>query len=341
MSFQFSSDPAQAEQQMRAIIQLMVAIGYLDAEFGAGERAFIRERIRDLVRQRALDTLGDDPFLDDVVESIAGHFLEVMDEVDQRIKGFFDEAVLSSSGETTDQYVLSRLKLVCFELLKRFDESEHSGILQTVDELIAADGEASPNELAFRDELHHLVTATMELDEEELEPLEAGSVIIDRPRMLIATSANHPFFPQFEWDFTTDRAKFARQAATEMALMDQVERQLDTQRAAGAGGWPAPPASRTSPARSRSSTVTCSSTSRRRTRITSCWCWATCTAATPASRRPCCRRTSSPSTRPTSRTPGATRRSTSCCWATTSIAASSATPEPCAPPCSCSSRCPA
>ena len=43
MAFRFSTDPVVAEQQMRAIIHMMVAIGYIDADFDPSERDFIRE----------------------------------------------------------------------------------------------------------------------------------------------------------------------------------------------------------------------------------------------------------------------------------------------------------
>jgi len=235
MAFRFSTDPEVAEQQMRAIIHMMVAIGYIDADFDASERDFIREQIRQLVETRARALIGEDPALGDVISSLTRHFHEVMDEIDRRIRGLFGESVLASDGETSEQFVLSRLKLGCFELLKRFDEEEHAAIMETVDALIAADGMVHPNEQTFRDELEALLGESEELDEAELTPLEEGAVIIDKARPLQPAMKNHPFFPEHEWDFTRDREAFARESAGDMALVQAMTTHLGQQREQGQG----------------------------------------------------------------------------------------------------------
>ncbi len=235
MAFVFSSDPAVAENQMRAIIHLMVAIGYLDTDFDPAERDFVRAQIRELVDSRAQAVLGDDPQRGATVERLIHHFGDVMDEIDWRIRGFIAESVLASEGETATQFVLSRLKLGCFELLKRFEEQEHEAILRTVDALIAADGVIHPAEQAFRDELQALLSSAEELDEAELEPLEEGAVIIGAAKQLTPAMTNHPFFPGHEWDFSADPVVFARESAGEMRLMQQVIDALARRREQGQG----------------------------------------------------------------------------------------------------------
>ena len=231
--FNFSTDPYIAESEMKAIIYYLVAFGYIDAEFDPAEKEFIRKQVRGLVEQRAATLLKDEPMQADVVDQLAQHFNEVIDEIDQQIQGYFTESVVGN--ETTEMFVLGRLKLGCFELLKRFDEAGQAALLSLVNELMEADGVVHPYEVAFRDELVALLNAAEELDESELELIDEGSVIIDDVRRVESRMTNHPFFPKYEWDFIRDRDTFARQSAMEMQLVDKVMQTLDQQRATGAG----------------------------------------------------------------------------------------------------------
>jgi len=229
----FSSDPYVAESQMRAIIQHLVAFAYIDTDFDASERTFIREHIAGLVEQRSRDVLGGKSASPEVLDRWTQHFHEVLEEVDHRIRGYFNESV--AHGETTEQFVLSRLKLGCFELLQRFDEEGQRTILGAVEQLMHADGVVHPNELAFRDELLRLVEATEEVDEAEIQLADAGEVIVSQPRRPRVTMTNHPFLTRQEWDFSRDAQTFAQQSQNDMELVRQVMTTLEAQRGAGKG----------------------------------------------------------------------------------------------------------
>ncbi len=229
----FSADPYIAETQMQAIIYYMVAFGYIDTELAPSERDFIQETIRKLVNQRAEAMLGDDPGMDGVVEHLYQHFNRMLDSIEKTIQSYFSESVVD--GETHEQFVLSRLKLGCLELMQRFDEEGQQELLTVVEEMMMADGVMHPNEVAFRDEVVELVNSTEELDDAELEPIEEGSVIIDEARRLTPKMNNHPFFPQFEWDFINDPDTFAQQSTGEMALVQEVMDTLADLRSMGQG----------------------------------------------------------------------------------------------------------
>jgi len=228
-----STDPYIAESQMRAIIFHLVAFGYIDADFDPSERRFIREHIAKLVQQRARDALGGRSASPDIVERWTRHFHEVLEEIDHTIQGYFRESV--AHGETTEQYVLARLKLGCFELLKRFDEPGQRAILAAVDALMVADGVVHPNEQAFRDEIQRLITTTEELDDSELQLAAEGELIIGDVQRPKGSLDNHPFLSQQEWDFSRDRSTFERQSRHDMELVSRVKAVLAEQRAAGAG----------------------------------------------------------------------------------------------------------
>lgn len=226
-----SHDPYIAESQMHAIIHHLVAVGYIDADFDPAERQFIRQHIARLVEDRAREIHGS--VGQDILDGWTRHFHEVLDEIDQRIQRLFLEPV--AHGETSAQYVLSRLKLGCFELLKRFDEEGQREILAVVEQLMKADGVIHPNEAQFRDELLQLVSATEELDEAAIQVASEGELIIAEVQRPRAPLENHAFLRRQEWDFSRDPVTFDQQSRGDMDLIGRVMTILEEQRRAGQG----------------------------------------------------------------------------------------------------------
>jgi len=231
----FSSDPKTAEDQMHAVIFYLTAFGYIDGDFDHSEKEYIREHIHKLVDARARAALGDGDIKTrtDVVSRWTKHFHEVLDEVDSGIRSHFTESV--ADGENTQQFVLAKLKLRCFEIFKKLDEDNRSALLGTVDELMQADGVVHPNERKFRDELGALLATPVELDDTEIELLDQGDVVVNEARSVTPKQDNHPFFLQFEWDYAEDPATVARQTQSDMNLVDSVMAKLNEQRRAGKG----------------------------------------------------------------------------------------------------------
>jgi uncharacterized tellurite resistance protein B-like protein len=159
----FSSDAHIAEDQMRALIYYLVAFAYIDADFDPAEKQFIRDHISALVAWRAEAGMEPGPARDKAVARWSAHFHGVLEQYDRAIQGYFDESI--AAGKTQQQFVLSRLKLGCFELLKRFDDQGQQALLAAVEELIEADGVAHSSEVEFRDEIARLVQAKEELDD--------------------------------------------------------------------------------------------------------------------------------------------------------------------------------
>ncbi len=231
--FTFSSDPYVAESQMHAIIYHLVAFGYIDADFDPAEKQFIRDHIAKLIEDRARAALGDKPLSPDILRRWTGHFEEVLEQIDQQVQALFQESI--ADGESTEQFVLAKLKLGCFELLKRFDEGGQQAILESVEQLMHADGVVHPNEQAFLDELVALIHVEEDIDIDDLELIEEGEVIIDAPQKPKAVMTDHPLLSQHEWDFARDRDTFARQSTQDMLIVGQVMNTLRKQREAGKG----------------------------------------------------------------------------------------------------------
>ncbi|MCC6524998.1 MAG: metallophosphoesterase [Polyangiaceae bacterium] len=226
----FSKDPTEAERQMQAVIFCLVAFAYIDANFSRSEKDFIAGHIRKLVVAR-LEQHGQTGVGEDVVARLAQHYGEILEHYERDILSHFTESVCGE--ETSEQFVLLKLKLGCFELFRTFDQEGRAALLQTVDELMHADGVVHPNEQAFRDEVMTLVDREIELDEAEVEPVASGSILFDEVRQLVPRVDDHPFLRSSEWDYASDKDTFALQCQGDLDLVREVMERLDAQRAEG------------------------------------------------------------------------------------------------------------
>ncbi|MEZ4312114.1 MAG: metallophosphoesterase [Polyangiaceae bacterium] len=245
----FHLDPTIAEQQMQAVIFYLTAFGHIDGNFDRSEKTYVRDYVSKLVYARAQSILGDKaPEHQADIDRTIQHFHLVIDETQRHIESLFTESV--AEGESTEQFVLAKLKLRCFELFRRFDDNTRSQLLASVDDLMLADGTMHPAEEAFRRELYKLLfepvlvddddleevePAAEELDDADLDEVQPGAVIINAPKKLDAAHADHPFFRDFEYPYAKDRETFAVQAKADMDLMDRVLGALAAQREKGKG----------------------------------------------------------------------------------------------------------
>ena len=148
----FSKDPDIAEQQMAAIIVYLTTFGYIDGDFDLSEKIFVLDYIRQLVEARVDQAGIDDAMLRlELVNKYTAHFDEIFEQVDNEIRGHFDEVV--AGGENVEKFVYAKLKLRCFEIFKSFDEESQRTLLAAIDKLINADGVVKPAEEKARNAL--------------------------------------------------------------------------------------------------------------------------------------------------------------------------------------------
>lgn len=231
----FSTDPDVAEQQMHAIIFYMTAFGYIDGEFDRSEKTFVKIYIRQLVDQRARDAMPDaaDDVRAELVNKFTSHFHEVFEQVDNMVREWFDEVV--ADGEKVEDWVYAKLKTRSFEIFTSFDEDNQRILLETVNELINADGQVHPAEARFRDEIQSLLDREQELDiqDVEMEPVSA-EIEIDAPRAIPVRSTNHPFFAG-EFHYSKDPVRLRKQADDDTQLILRTMSIFDEQREKGGG----------------------------------------------------------------------------------------------------------
>ena len=189
MKIRWSTDPDIAERQMQAVIFCLVAFGYIDNDFDPAERQLVHGLIAQLVDDRAA-AIADDSVRSDVTARWTKHYADVMDEMDRDIMCHFTESVCE--GESTTDFVIAKLKLGCFELLKGFEDADRSALLDAIDELMHADGIIHPNEQSFRQDLAQLLVAPVELDDAEVVAIEEGKIAFGGVASLVPEVDDHP-----------------------------------------------------------------------------------------------------------------------------------------------------
>jgi Calcineurin-like phosphoesterase len=229
----FSEEGAEADRQMRAIIFYLTTFGYIDGDFDDREKHFVREYIRGLVSQRvhaAVDA-ADEALRQELTNRYTTHFHEVFLGIDEQVRDTFTEAV--AEGEDPNQFVHARLKLRCYEIFKSFDAQSQNRLLEAIDELIQADGEAHPSELKFRGELANLLEEEMAF---ELIADDAPSrVEVQARTSLVPPALDDPFLEPIEVHYSREPEKLAAQLQADRVLIQEVLRLLEAQRKAGEG----------------------------------------------------------------------------------------------------------
>jgi hypothetical protein len=230
----FSDDPNLAEQQMHAVIFYLTTFGYIDGDFDAKEKEFVRKYIGDLVSQRADQAMknADVAIKKEIVGKFTAHFHQVFEGIDESVRELFTESVAQNEDPTA--FVHSKLKVRCFEIFQSFDRPGQEQLMSTIDELIMADGQVHPAEAQFRAELASLLDSGGGI---ELEEDDEGrpTVEVSGPIQVARVAANHPFFNPTEFHYSADHEKLNQQIAADRGLLDRVATLWADQRKSGIG----------------------------------------------------------------------------------------------------------
>jgi len=233
----FSADPDVAEQQMVAIIFYLTAFGYIDGDFDRSEKTFVRIYIRKLVEDRAAELMPDEPedVRADVVKRFVKHFHEVFEQIDSEIQSLFTEVV--ADNEKVEEFVYAKLKLRSYEIFKSFDKINQRSLLDTIDDLIHADGKVHEAEVKFRDELNALLEEEFSDELSELLDVSMPSreIEITTQEDKQVHAENHSFFSQFEEHYSSDPVRLRQQAEADHSLLVRTMEKFDEQREAGEG----------------------------------------------------------------------------------------------------------
>jgi Calcineurin-like phosphoesterase len=214
-----SSDPNVAEKQMNAIIFYLTTFGHIDGHFDGRERSFVRAYIERVVGERVASARkqGSDDERRALTAQYTAYFHAAFERIDLEVQELFNEAV--SRDEAQDNFVHSRLKLRCFEIFQSFDKAGQEQLMETLDELLMADGEAHAAEVAFRAELASLLEAdlSLALEDDASEPRFSVATAITRP----LRGASSALFAELEQHYSRDKAAILRQLQEDRAIVQR------------------------------------------------------------------------------------------------------------------------
>lgn len=230
----FSADPIIAERQMEALIFSLTTFGYIDGDFDTAEKDLVKGTIRGLVERRVDTGMPDaaPKVREDLVRRFTTHFHERFEQIDREVLELFLEPV--AKDEDRDGFVSAKLKQRCFELFEGFDRVNQEALLDSVDELIRADGELHPAELKFRGELAALLETDVEMELVEEAAAEGPRASIGETERFVPLG-DHPFFKQFEFYYSADPETIEKQIEADLELADRLVDSLEARAAAGAG----------------------------------------------------------------------------------------------------------
>ena len=220
---------------MHAVIFYLVTFGYIDGDFDAKEKGFVREIIGQMIQHRATEAMPDaEPAIrDEVIRKYTRHFHEVFEGIDQNVKDLFTESV--SESEDPKTFVHAKLKVRCFEIFKSFDRGGQEQLMALIDHLLIADGVAHPAEVQFRAELSTFLEEDFGIEIIEEADGTAKLVHVDRPVASSPSTVDHPFFKPFEFHFSADPETITRQVTADRQLIDRALAVLAQQRKTGNG----------------------------------------------------------------------------------------------------------
>jgi hypothetical protein len=230
----FSSDPEVAKKQMLAIVYMLTAFGHADGKFDMAEKRFVQEMIATLVEQRMEEAVSNPLARFATTDRVIEQFQRVAARIDKEIVALFSESV--AEGESQEQFVLAKITLRCYELLKPFDEDAREVLFDIVDDFILADGVSDPAEEKLRDDLKRLVAEPMEITEfEVIEEESVEQVRLAGEQSLVPRADDHPFFTRLERAYPRDPKGFGPLAKADVELVRKARSTLYEQRAAGEG----------------------------------------------------------------------------------------------------------
>jgi len=230
---ELDADPTVADRQMQAVIFYLTTFGHIDGDFDLSEKMFVRTYIRRLVENRVSKGAASlaPAAQGELVAKYTAHFHEVFEAIDLQVADLFTEAV--SHDEDSDKFVHSRLKLRCFEIFQQFDRAGQEQLLDTIDALLMADGEAHPAEIKFRAELAELLEADLHV--ELIDEGGPAAATIQPAAVKESGAVVHPFFDQFEHDWARDPALLVRQIEADRQAMNRTRHILREWRDKGRG----------------------------------------------------------------------------------------------------------
>ncbi|MCC6624303.1 MAG: metallophosphoesterase [Deltaproteobacteria bacterium] len=229
----FSSDPEQASREMDAVLYLLASFGYIDGHFDKSEREYIDE----LILQISESVEPDDST--SAGRSRRSALVDRLDrklqKINEELKAMWDEP--TAEGERAQTFVRARVKLRCLEIFEGIPLKARKTLMEAIDELLAADGVAHPEEVQVRDELMGVLIGRKAAP--QLQAYKSGD---GRRRVFIhphaewpRTEINNRMLTQLERHYSSDPDEFKRQLHHDTMRVERFLKILEGKRAGNDG----------------------------------------------------------------------------------------------------------
>ncbi len=177
--FVLSSDPNQAQRELHGLIFYLATFSYIDGSFDPAEMDFIRKTIWKVVERRinSSSRASDPRQREELVRQYTAYLDRVLEANRRELLNIL------GGTEAERSHATAQLKERCFEILQSLAPEVQQALLQTVEELLAADGKAHPAELEFRQEMMERlqrgsVTAVGSSGRQQTEPLDQSNMTV-------------------------------------------------------------------------------------------------------------------------------------------------------------------
>jgi hypothetical protein len=231
----FSADPEEALREMDAVLYCLTAFGYIDGEFDRNEKEYIEEFILSLAESYEPD--DSTPAGRSRRAALVDKLDRKFDRIDRELAGMWDEP--TAEGERAPAFVRNRMKIRCYEILERFPEQDRRTLMQAVDDLLMADGDAHPEEIAFRDELRLIMEGTHTSGTPQLHEADRGSwgnyIVVHEQVARPKTNGNHPWLTKLERPFAPEPEVLRRELNADLDRIRQVMKHWEQKRRTGKG----------------------------------------------------------------------------------------------------------
>ena len=212
----FSADPDEALREMEGVLYYLTAFGYIDGEFDRSEKEYIEEFILTLAESYEEDRARRDK----LVEKLDRKF----ERISRELAGMWDEP--TAEGEGSPEFVRNRMKVRCFEILESFPLEARRTLMSLVDDVLAADGVAHPEEIQFRDELALIMEGTHGSGTPALSEGDRGDwgnyIVVHEQVARPKTSGNHPLLTKLERHWAPEPDVLKRQMNADVNRVKEV-----------------------------------------------------------------------------------------------------------------------
>lgn len=219
------SGPDQRGQQVFAVLDLLLTVGYIDGLFHTNEQAFIRSYMDRLVERFAESEAARTAWR----ERIESAYARLAEEVSALA------AEVVAAGE--DTFMKTRLQARAVALFRSFTPSDQKVALELLRAIARSDGEVSREEQAMLDQLEYLFRSSPALPMQAAVPRQPSHQLlrVEREQTLELGIKSHPLLEPIERRYSSDPALLQQQLAADYELIFQAINRWERMRSWGAG----------------------------------------------------------------------------------------------------------